>query len=649
MSGFSDIFAENASKYSHLQFGEEAVAGVVFIREEFKIPKEEEILVFAPAEQTGNNGSSFGVTITDSALYVHPQMALSFHENRIILQDLTKYLFFQEDSYDAVHALSLKEDRVIFPKTSGKRNETGRELLRLLKIFQNNLITVNQRSAKEYDAAVASAISFARASFVEHGVLTVRAQMLLNIVENEGKFPVDVTFLRAENLYRLSDMARYYSFLDEMTGKVNDDLIKRLKNPDEAFFDDFVRDISNPYSLFLTQDLLPSYANLRRLSALNEFQTVLLCYLCVRTDDELCLHRLLTERGRDIGEKQLWEIMSFQARFRNEKMASIYNRILSSANVSPTEQHWVDSLGLTALHYAILLRNRKEINAILTSGEWSSFNSPYADEDLKSLYDFSFLASVVYDNPQDVREIFLKTSNLVKPIQKAIGSLEQKIYINRELGRLDQVKEYEEKKRDMEKEIGTLLNAFLARSKNKAEKIRETGSPFAKFLLSVYENNDALFHILTGTISDYRIYRFDRRFFVATVDTDLPFSFYEYKDQVFSEKNILFGDDEYTWTVDEKAEYERLNKKEEEKKQERTYRKYSFTGEEDSYEETVPYRDPQSWFSEVAKYDPDVLKKEFRVLVKKYHPDNSDIPQAALLLQQIMSEHEKLLSSMGRK
>ncbi|MBQ1547465.1 MAG: hypothetical protein IIZ61_03650, partial [Lachnospiraceae bacterium] len=234
-------------------------------------------------------------------------------------------------------------------------------------------------------------------------------------------------------------------------------------------------------------------------------------------------------------------------------------------------------------------------------------------------------------------------------IQKAIGSLEQKIYINRELGRLDQVKEYEEKKRDMEKEIGTLLNAFLARSKNKAEKIRETGSPFAKFLLSVYENNDALFHILTGTISDYRIYRFDRRFFVATVDTDLPFSFYEYKDQVFSEKNILFGDDEYTWTVDEKAEYERLNKKEEEKKQERTYRKYSFTGEEDSYEETVPYRDPQSWFSEVAKYDPDVLKKEFRVLVKKYHPDNSDIPQAALLLQQIMSEHEKLLSSMGRK
>ena len=92
MSGFSEIFAENASKYSHLQFGEDSVAGVVFIREEFKIPKEEEILVFAPAEQSGKDGSPFGVTITDSALYIHPQMALSFHENRIILQDLTKYL-----------------------------------------------------------------------------------------------------------------------------------------------------------------------------------------------------------------------------------------------------------------------------------------------------------------------------------------------------------------------------------------------------------------------------------------------------------------------------------------------------------------------------------------------------------------------------
>lgn len=657
MTAFSDIFAENAANYKHLSFGEANVAGVVFIREEFQIPADEEILVFAPVEQSGKNGSSLGVVITDGALYVHPQVVLSFHENRIPLPDLCNYLFFQEDSYDAVHAMSQKEDRVIFPKLSGMRNENGRELFRLLKTFQANLLSVNSKLSHAYDLALGAAISHARNCFSEHGVLTVRAQTLLNLVENEGKFPVDVAYIRAENLYRLSDMARYYQFVEELAGTVNEDLIKRLKNPDEVFFDEFVKDISNPYSLFLTQDLLPSYANLRRLPAetLNDFQIVILCYLCVRTDDDLYLHKLFSEQGRAIGEKHLWEICAFQARFKNEKMAGIYNRILSDANVSSIEQKWTDALGLTALHYAMLLRNRGEVTRILNGNEkvqdWSDIAVPedYAvDDDLKTLYDFSFLASIVFDQPSDIREIFVHTSHLAKPILKVIASLEQKIYINQELGREDEVFELRQKKRDMEVEIETLCEAFTARAKKRADKIRSEGSPYAKFLLGVYENNDALFSILTGTIADYRVYRFGNRFFVANDVTELPFSFYEWKDQSFSTKKIHFGDERYVWTERERLEYESTQKKQDEEPK-RKYHKYSFTGDDggDSYfyEDTISYREPQSWFSSRAHSDPDLLKKEYRLLVKKYHPDNSDIPQAKLILQQITSERERIVSA----
>ena len=643
MAGFSDLFAEHISKFTHLQFGEDRIEQASRLRSEFRIPEGEELLVFAPAE----NPAVFcpGVLITDNALYVHPQIVLSFHQNRIALSDLCQYLFFQEDSFDAVHAMSPKEDRVIFPKTSARRNETGRELLRLLKTFQENLMAVNPRLSRDYDKALASAIAAARSCFAEHGVLTVRAQMLLNLVENADRFPVDVTFLRAENLYRLSDMARYYVFLDEMTGKVNEDLIKRLKNPDEAFFPDFVRDISNPYSLFLTQDLLPAYANLRRLSALNEYQAVTLCYLCVRTDDDLYLHKLLTEYGATMGEKHLWEIMAFRARFKNEKMASIYNRILSDSAVSPTEQSWTDSLGFTTLHYAILLRNRKEVKHILESRDWSLYTPPEGGE-MKTIFDFSFLASVVYENPQDVKEIFLHTSNLVKPILRAIASLDQKIYINQELGRADAVEEYRSKKRDMEKEIVTLCEAFIDRSRKKAAKLRESGTPFEKFLMGIYDNNDSLFSILTGTISDYRIYRRKNDFFVTTADTELPLSYYEWRDQSFFTKEVGPGEDSFCWTTEEEALYQRKFGSHQEERQERKYKKYSFTGD-GAGEETVSYRDPQSWFSEIAHRDAEILKKEYRILVKKYHPDNSDIPQAKIILQQIMLERSSILQRLG--
>ncbi len=645
MAGFSELFAENKSKYPHLRFGDEAEECLTEDREAYAVPASEEILVFAPTDGTKSLCISAGVVITDTALYVHPKMVLSFHQNRILLSELCQYLFFQEDSFDAVHAMSQKEDRVIFPKTSGRRNEAGRELLRLLKTFQHNLIAVNPKLSKDYDQALSAALRVARNCFSEHGVLNVKAQMLLNLVENEERFPVDVTFIRAENLYRISDMARYYSFVEEMQGRVNEDLIKRLQNPDQAFFSDFVRDISNPYSLFLTQDLLPSYANLRRLTALNEYQVVLLGYLSVRIDDDLLLHKLLTDHCREIGEQQLWEIMAFRARFKNEKMASIYNRLLSDSPVSPTERNWTDSLGFTTLHYALLLRNRKEVKHILEAQDWSQFVLP-ADEELKTIYDFSFLAAIIYDHPQIVREVFLHTSNLVKPILKAIASLEQKIYINQELGRAGLVEEYREKKRDMEKEITTLCDAFIARSQNKAKKFRENGSPLAKFLMGIYDHNDALFSLLTGTISDYRVYRRNNDFFVTTTETDLPFSYYEWRGQILKEQNIKPGDELFQWNEKEEHEYKEKFERTQEKKEERRYKKYSFTGE-DSFEENVPYRAPQGWFSENARRDPDILKKEYRILVKKYHPDNSDIPQANIILQQIMSERSGILQALG--
>ena len=49
-----------------------------------------------------------------------------------------------------------------------------------------------------------------------------------------------------------------------------------------------------------------------------------------------------------------------------------------------------------------------------------------------------------------------------------------------------------------------------------------------------------------------------------------------------------------------------------------------------------------SWFSEKARTDMEVLKKEFRELAKKYHPDVSTGVQAADIFKEISAEYDLL-------
>lgn len=49
-----------------------------------------------------------------------------------------------------------------------------------------------------------------------------------------------------------------------------------------------------------------------------------------------------------------------------------------------------------------------------------------------------------------------------------------------------------------------------------------------------------------------------------------------------------------------------------------------------------------SWFSEKARTDMEVLKKEFRELAKKYHPDVSTEVQAADIFKEISAEYDLL-------
>ena len=65
---------------------------------------------------------------------------------------------------------------------------------------------------------------------------------------------------------------------------------------------------------------------------------------------------------------------------------------------------------------------------------------------------------------------------------------------------------------------------------------------------------------------------------------------------------------------------------------------------EEKHEETIELERPfgDSWFSEKAHTDVEMLKKEFRELAKKYHPDVSAEAQAADIFKEISAEYDLL-------
>lgn len=62
-------------------------------------------------------------------------------------------------------------------------------------------------------------------------------------------------------------------------------------------------------------------------------------------------------------------------------------------------------------------------------------------------------------------------------------------------------------------------------------------------------------------------------------------------------------------------------------------------------EESVckPYGD--KWFSPQARRDRNVLRREYRELGKKYHPDNNKNPNVTTIFQDIMAERMEILSN----
>ncbi|MBQ7677270.1 MAG: hypothetical protein IJT32_03450, partial [Lachnospiraceae bacterium] len=358
MQQFEDILTAEAGDFHRLIFDFAQLNNVDEYLADYGIAEGEHLLVYA------YSGSFFsfrmegsGTIITDEAIYFHPSHKDWGSDNRLPLSDICKYMIFQENANDNVHLLSEKGERKIFGRTVAPRDTTGQELVQLLCNLQRVLVASDKKARHDFERTIGWMLGKVNASFAENGILTDRYAMLLEQIAGYSFFTAEVVYAKAKHLYRLCDEGEYFRYIESLGDAVSDELLAKLRRPENEFYADYIADISNAAAFYMTQSLIPSYINLKKKARLTKGECMILCFLCIRLDDKEYYDALLSLVAQDLATEEFWLLCGFLAKYKNEKMAEVYEKLLSHAALGTSDVGVVDALGLTPLHYAMILRD----------------------------------------------------------------------------------------------------------------------------------------------------------------------------------------------------------------------------------------------------------------------------------------------------
>ena len=522
-------------------------------------------------------------------------------------------------------------------------------------------------------------IAMSRSSFHEYGLLSDEGHYLVGLALLEPELKKDAIMLELEEQYRMGDNKAYHRLYENRKKDLPPEIREHLKYPDELFSERFIEDLSNEYSLFLTQHLVGTFHNLHS-GERTEKQTIEYLYLLIRMEAWSLYFKTLSDNAQILSSRELQKILIFQARFQNEKMSQVYTDLIDGKKIAYPGNSWHDCLGLNALHYALIMRDKERVNALLNDG---AFVEPIADadvpEDVLEVLDYVFLAVNLYSDDLLAREIFIQTSHTAKSLIRSIRSIDFYMDMSRksskvlfdELRKLrlsgdessltsvrakiedlaEHMEDYANSKQELEAGLEKLVQDHIDAARRRAAQVALKGSPLAQYILRIYLNPDLLYKNLFGTIYDYKLYRSGNLFFVTSVEEELPFSYLLCNQKGVVEEHILEEDRSFHWDEVQRDHYERKERakrdrqEREEKRRQQEEKRRQQEEKRASYEEAESLSERKSiasrWFSNEAMEDASVLRQEYRALVKKYHPDEN-LEDTTDIMQQIQQERDNI-------
>ena len=680
---FNEVILRDRNKFKKLQFDLDNVRKEKKIYQIDNIPTNEKIITYCKTHP-------FGITIngcvfTDKAFYPRPVFLNSAPSKgdlapaRINYADFGKYLIIQSDEKDAVFMRNKDKNYFITFSTLTNTNVTGCEIRKLLLAIQDYLCGISiiakqniKDIAEDYFERVSNEIKTER--------LSLESCNLLKGMITASYFSVQAFDLLAEGIYRLCNEKEYFSLVNKYSNIINKEKYEYYINIPPKFKGNLMADLSNPNLVFSTQYINTIQCNLAKEKDTEENQKYYI-FACIRAGNIIKARLKINELINCFGRETAFIAEDFACIYGNKKMQDIIAAINSIQDIPKNLYNITDGLGLTALHYAIIL-NRKNVIRKLCESKTLYKNIEYCQNNkARSLLHYTtaaflqsmeLLACVISNTSSEMTEFYLQRKELDKQIEKANTLIqvlerqsaklgrkrntefiknifhgnfnlddtpEDKEYYQNQQAIRDSVQKLKKLRWDTEKVIEDLevheretYQSIIRQISQTVKGLENDKSPFVEFFIALYKNdankihfsfriksekstaisNETVNHIIlkileiSNTSSCFRVYEYDGFFFMLPdcIDIDMP-----YRKIHITSNGIV---DNYTYD-----DIPHTNK----------YPKYG-----------------SSWFSKEAHNNMQVLKREYRELVKKYHPDICDNAEASAIFAAIHNEYESISS-----
>lgn len=333
-------------------------------------------------------------------------------------------------------------------------------------------------------------------------------------------------------------------------------------------------------------------------------------------------------------------------------MHKVYEKIRKGENITTQYISICDGLGLTPLHYAIILKKETAIAGLLKNGHWKANINDCKMAAVCPYYEYSVLAcGKQVSNLQNILEkTHLETATVKKKIdhaQNRIKELNVKLQIQKTNLSIGQTKRTLLKIENSDSEKIEELTAKIDSLKGY---IQDTTNSIQDYTNELHEYEQELLSAMEGAIDDalqalgtmkeskdpftqylYRIF-FEPDFFdriLIGIKRHQDLCLYQYRDFYFIAPQ--FAQIALPNISVEKPSADRTN---------------------EESNDSIPSEFPlygTTWFSPTAHMNLDVLKKEYRCLAKLYHPDVSKHPDSKRLFQVISAEYNELSEILNQE
>ncbi len=591
-----------------------------------------------------------GIIFTNRALYY---MAGVEKRGRILYSELCKYIVVRQ--FDAEYGDYLSGHGGVFlhnadisleiaKGTVVAKNVVAEEVFEVLEIIQNELCSKNAKAKAEMDLTANRIFDLYRDK-IRNGQVKSEDDMLVRVLQTKRQYRRKATLLIAEGIYRLCNACDYRKYVQEIS-ETDFELGEKLNNSKRLFYESYIEDLSNVDFEIDTKYLQIAIDNIMqdKQNQVIEEMLIIGAYAFIRTKQFYFAEGLISSAEKQFGPVSVLDVINFKLVYGTRCMRRVYEDIVENIDNQEIVSGCKDGLGLSALHYKIILDDKNiDLEDILSGRDWSRDFLYVGNKEAAELYDYSFTALV--KERADIRRIIQKTDNDIKPVNDTLERLFEQVEsvhnMIRELSdclndaeyRLDKLlredgsfskicelrHHIEEMSNSYQKasnmnwecnkkidELNDTLSKALRDKEEfisqKLEHMKRNTDILSKILLKIYQNNDSVYCLknLYVNLNEelMRVYDCNGCKFLMpdNILLDLPF---------------------YTIWVDEFGKIHTENQ--------------------------MPYPNyGKSWFSEEAHNDLKILQKEYRQLVKTYHPDVCKEPYANDIFLKISQEYDCL-------